>query len=364
MKIPKTMTAVLLTGHGGFEKLELRDDTPVPNPGPDDVLIKVAAAGINNTDINTRIGWYAKSVTGETNAGGTSGFDELGDNELGSWGGAGINFPLIQGGDCCGYIAGVGKNVDASRIGDRVLVRNILKSPLNYAYMDYWVYGSECNGAFAQYTVAPSCETDAVVCNWSDAELGAIPITYSTAECMLDRAGVGAERVLITGASGGVGTAAIQLAKRRGAEIVGVSAKSKEKEVLEAGADKAIDRNSDLVEVLGEDSVDVVVDVVAGPMWPALPRILVRGGRYVAAGAVAGPIVEFDVRDLYLKDLSFFGCCYKEDAVSENLVRYIEANEFRPLVSRTYPLSEIVQAQQDFLSKQFIGKLVLIPPQD
>ena len=124
------MTAALLMGYGGFEKLEVRDDVPVPVPGPDDVLIKVAAAGINNTDINTRIGWYAKSVTGETNAGGASGFDELGDDETGSWSGIDLNFPLIQGGDCCGYVVGVGEKVDEARIGERVLVRNIIKSPL------------------------------------------------------------------------------------------------------------------------------------------------------------------------------------------------------------------------------------------
>ena len=322
------------------------------------------AAAINNTDINTRIGWYSKSVTSETNLGGAEGFDELGkDDDDGSWSGAALKFPRIQGGDCCGIVVGVGENVDAGRIGDRVIVRNVLKSPLNYQHMNYWVFGSDCNGSFAQFTTAPASESDTVVCDWTDTELAAIPIAYSTAEAMLDRASVGAERVLVTGASGGVGTAAIQLAKRRGASVIAVASIEKADDLRAIGAEKVIDRNSDLVAELGEDSVDVVVDLVAGPKWPEFPKVLVRGGRYVTAGAIAGPIVDFDVRDLYLKDLTFFGVCYREDAIDESLVGYIERGEIRPVVARTYPLSDIKQAQEDFLAKKFVGKLVLIPPQ-
>lgn len=81
----------------------------------------------------------------------------------------------------------------------------------------------------------------------------------------------------------------------------------------------------------------------------------------LAAGAIAGPIVELDVRTLYLKDLSFFGCTFQEDIVFENLIRYIEHGEIRPVVEKTYPLKDIVIAQKDFLKKKFTGKLVLIP---
>ena len=83
---------------------------------------------------------------------------------------------------------------------------------------------------------------------------------------------------------------------------------------------------------------------------------------YVTSGAIAGPLVELDVRTLYLKDLTFFGCTYQDDAVFENLVLYIERGEIRPLVARSYPLRNIAEAQQDFLAKRFTGKLVLIPP--
>ena len=115
--IPDTMTAVLLTGHGGLEKLEYRNDVPVPVPGPREVLIRVGAAGINNTDINTRTAWYSKSVTTDTNAGGEAGFANADDSD-GSWSGAPFVFPRIQGADCCGRIVATGAEVDQKRIGD------------------------------------------------------------------------------------------------------------------------------------------------------------------------------------------------------------------------------------------------------
>ncbi len=361
--IPKTMHAVLLNGHGGFEQLEYRDDVPVPTPETGEVLIRTVAAGVNNTDINTRIGWYSKSVTTATNEGGSSGFDDA-DNDDGSWSGTALSFPRIQGADICGHIVAVGAGVDTSRIGERVLVRSMQRISNDPDSFECWTVGSECNGGFAQYAVARSSETHAVDCNWSDAELASIPCAYSTAENMLHRAHVGAERVLITGASGGVGSAAVQLAKRRGAEVIALSSAAKADEVKALGADLVLDRNADLVAALGRDSVDVVVDLVAGDGWPALLDILKRGGRYATAGAIAGPLVELDVRTLYLKDLTFFGCTFQDDVVFTNLIAYIERDEIRPVVARTYPLKNIVQAQTDFLAKTYTGKLVLIPPQD
>lgn len=360
--IPEHMTAVLLSGHGGLDRLELRHDVPVPKPGLDEVLIGVTAAGINNTDINTRIGWYSKSVTTDTADGGAGGFADV-DESDGSWSGTPLAFPRIQGADCCGRILAVGDNVSAQRIGERVLVRSMQQSRGGDRPFMCWTFGSECDGGFAQYARALSAETYAVDCDWSDAELASIPCAYSTAENMLHRAGVGAERVLITGASGGVGLAALQLAKRRGAEVIAVAGASKAARLLELGADRAIDRNADVTEELDEENVDVVVDLVAGPTWPALLQVLARGGRYATAGAIAGPIVELDVRTLYLKDLTFFGCTFQEPIVFANLIGYIERGEIKPVVERTYPLSEIAKAQEDFLAKRHVGKLVLIPPE-
>jgi NADPH:quinone reductase-like Zn-dependent oxidoreductase len=106
----------------------------------------------------------------------------------------------------------------------------------------------------------------------------------------------------------------------------------------------------------------VVVDLVAGAAWPSLLEVLRRGGRYATAGAIAGPMVELDVRTLYLKDLTLIGCTFQDDIVFENLVGYIERGEIRPIVAQTFLLSEIGAAQEAFLAKKFTGKLVLVPP--
>lgn len=358
--LPQSMKAVVLTGHGGFEKLEVRDDVPVPEPGPGQVLIKVSAAGVNNTDINTRIGWYSKNVTGDTNSGGAGGFEAETDDD-GTWSGIPMQFPRIQGADCCGRIVAVGDGVPDSRVGARVITRALIKDRLSDKPFHCWTFGSECDGAFAQYSVAFAEETFSVECDWSDIELASIPCAYSTAENMLHRVRLGAERVLITGASGGVGSAAVQLAKCRGAEVIAVSGAGKAEEVKAAGADLVVDRDADLLAELGADSVDVVVDLVAGPAWPHLLELLCRGGRYVTAGAIAGPMVTLDVRTLYLKDLTLMGCTYQDPEPFETLIKYIQQDRIRPLVAKTYPLADIVTAQQDFLAKKFTGKLVLIP---
>lgn len=357
------MEAVLLTGHGGFDKLEYRTDVDLPTPGPGEVLIRVVAAGVNNTDINTRIGWYSKDVAAATETGGEEGFEGAQDSDA-TWSGTPMEFPRIQGADVCGRIAETGPDVDQTRIGERVLVRNLLRSPVDYRPFECWTLGSECDGAFAQFVVAPARETYAVDCDWSDEELASIRCAFSTAENMLHRAGVGVETVLVTGASGGVGSAAVQLARRRGATVIAVASAEKAADVLALGADRIIDRNADILEEPGAGSVDVVLDVVGGPTWPRLLDVLRPGGRYAISGAIAGPISEIDLRTLYLKDLTLFGCTFQEDEVFASLISYIEAGTIRPIVARTYPLKDIVAAQKDFLSKKHVGKLVLIPSRD
>ena len=359
----RTMQAVVLTGHGGYDRLEYRSDVPVPEPKPGEVLIRVGAAAVNNTDINTHTAWYSRSVTEGSNAGGAAGFAAAGDAD-GSWSGTALAFPRIQGADCCGRIVAVGAGVDAGRIGQRVIVRNLLRTYVDWRPFECWTFGSECDGGFAQYAVAPSRETYAVNCDWSDAELAAIPCAWSTAENMLHRAGVGAETVLVTGASGGVGSAAVQLARLRGARVIAVAGRGKAAEVAALGAERVIDRDADLPAELGAESVDVVLDLVGGRAMPALLEVLRRGGRHAISGAIAGPLAEIDLRTLYLKDLTLLGCTFQEDAVFESLVAHIEAGRIRPQVARIYPLSDIVQAQKDFLAKAHVGKLVLIPPTD
>ena len=356
-KIPTKMSAVLTTGHGGSEVLKFSDDVEVPNPSSDQVLIKVLGAGINNTDINTRTAWYSKSVSG-----GTTSEDSQGDNDDGSWSGEPLEFPIIQGADCYGEIVAVGADINSSRIGERVLVRTMQQYAVDYRPYECWTMGSECDGAFAEYMLAFSDESFKIESNWSNAELASIPCAYSTAENLLERSGVKeGEVVLITGASGGVGSAAIQLAKRRGARVVAVTSKAKAEMIIEIGADEVINREDKLIDSIENQSIDVVIDLVAGEDWGDLLDVLKKGGRYAVAGAIAGPIVELDVRTLYLKDLVLIGCTFQDRQVFQNLIGYIERNEIKPLVSKTYPLKDIINAQKDFVSKKHVGKLVLLP---
>jgi len=325
------------------------------------VLLQVLAAGVNNTEINTRLGWYSSNVTA-----GTDLASELtGDNALhisdGGWNEA-TPFPLIQGTDCCGRVVTAGSEVNAACVGSRVLVRACMR-PDDYETLDNIWMASDFDGAFAQFVVVPATEVFQIDCNWTDEELATIPCAYGTAENMLHRSSVTENsHVLVTGASGGVGSAAVQLAKRRGATVTAICGSAKADQVFSIGADDVFDRNTDIVRSLGESTVDVVVDNVAGDGFSRLLKVLKRGGRYVSSGAIAGPVVSLDMRDMYLKDITLIGCTAWDEPVFPNLIGYIERGEIRPLLAKVYPLQQIAEAQREFLLKKHVGNFVLIPP--
>ena len=339
------MRGIQLTGHGGLDKLVLRDDIPVPTPGPRDVLIKVSAAGVNNTDLNTRIGWYSKSNEESSDA---------------SWSGNAIQFPRIQGADVCGKVVAVGEQVESSLLNERVLVEPCILEAHGKVLEQPWYFGSECDGGFADYTVVAARHAHKINSRFSDVELASFPCSYSTAENLLTRAKVIADDVvLVTGASGGVGSAVIQLAKARGARVIGITSPFKSNKLMSLGAERTLARDDSLVQALGKNSVDVVIDLVAGKQWPDLLEVLKPFGRYAVAGAIGGPLVELDVRTLYLKDLSLFGCTVLDKGVFPNLVKRIEAGEVIPLVANTFSLSQVPEAQRQFETKQHVGKLVI-----
>ncbi|MEO7787870.1 MAG: zinc-binding dehydrogenase, partial [Sphingomicrobium sp.] len=167
------------------------------------------------------------------------------------------------------------------------------------------------------------------------------------------------EQILITGASGGVGSAAVQLAKRRDAHVTAFAGADKAEAVRALGADRVIPRDADLAALFGDERFDAAVDIVGGAQFAAILGALKRGGRYAVAGAISGPIVDLDLRTLYLKDLRLLGCTILDECVFANLVGYIERGKIRPLVAATYPLAEIVAAQDSFLTKRHVGKIVL-----
>lgn len=348
------MKAIVTDGPGGFEKLVYRD-VPVPVPAAGEALVKVLAAGVNNTDINTRLGWYASSVT----AGTAEAVDAM-PTANGGWNGA-SPFPFIQGTDCCGVVIAVGPGGDASLVGKRILVRPCMRRHGFGSLETIWM-ASNFDGAFADYVVVPQAELFPVASDWSDAELATIPCAYGTAENMLHRAGVTAgDRVLVTGASGGVGSAVVQLAKRRGAWVAAVTTADKGKALRDLGADHVVDRAVGIpAELAG--TFAVAIDNVAGPGFSGVLNAIRRGGRYVTSGAIAGPIVALDMRDLYLRDLTLIGCTAWDEPVFPDLIGYIERDEIKPLVAGVFALKDIADAQRAFLAKKHIGNFVLIPP--
>lgn len=353
------MKAIVTTGNGGYDRLVYKE-VPIPEIGQGEVLIKVLAAGVNNTEINTRLGWYSSSVNGSTNEISDSKDELVTPKTDGGWNNQ-TPFPLIQGTDCCGLVARVANNVDSNLIGKRVLIRPCVRTH-GFGSLDNIWMGSDFDGAFAQFVKIRASEVFPVICDWTNAELGTIPCAYGTSENMLHRANlILGETVLVMGASGGVGSATVQLAKCRGAKVIAIAGEDKHEKVSQIGADILLRRSANLIAELGEQSVDVVVDNVAGSGFPTMMKLLKRGGRLVSSGAIAGPIVNLDMRDMYLKDITLMGTTAWDEKVFPNIVRYIEQGEIQPILAQTFPLSSIAEAQKKFLEKKHVGKFVLIP---
>ena len=349
--VPATMRAVLLTGHGGPEMLQYREDVPTPSPAPGEVLVRVTACGVNNTDIWVREGAYGS----EDDPGAVS-----------SWRrGRRLEFPLIQGADIAGRVAAVGDGVDGGIVGKRTMVDfGIYNDPgPGLADVDYIGHGRD--GGFAEYCAVPAENAHIVETPLSDVELATFCCACVTAERMLVRAHVtGGETVLVTGASGGVGTGLIQLARARGAIPIAVAGARWADALLELGAQAVVARESDdlgaaIRSTLGARPVDVVADVVAGPMFKTLLNILRPEGRYVTAGAIAGPLVELDLRTVYLKHLDLVGSTQGSREDFARVRDLVIAGRIRPVLAGTYPLEDIARAQADFVARDFIGKLVV-----
>lgn len=348
------MTAAVMMAHGGPEALEVRDDVPVPTPRPGQVRIEVAAAGVNNTDLWTRRGAYGRPGDPDAVAG---------------WRGVPIDVPRIQGGDAVGRVVEVGEGVPDDLVGRRVLV-----DPITYGEggdpdepVIQGVLGSEEDGAFAQFLcVDVDRAHDVTDAPLSDAQLACLPIAYGTAAGMLGRAAVGAgERVLVTGASGGVGIALVQLARARGAEVIAVTSSGTADAVAAAGATNVVRRDvDDLASRLAElapEGLDVVADVAGGPAFGTLLAALRPAGRLVTCGAVAGPVVELDLRVLYLERRRLIGSTMHTAEQFARLVEDANAGRVDPPVAGTYPLGDIHRAQEDFAAGNCVGSLVLIP---
>jgi len=359
--LPTVMRAALLRGNGGPEMLEVRNDVAVPQPNQGEVLIRVAACGVNNTDINTRVGWYSKSVTSGTSG---EGFTDSQTDDA-TWGLGGLAFPRIQGADICGIVVSAHDGEGVELVGRRVMVDPWIRDAHDPADRSLAGYlGSEHDGGFAEYCAIPARNVHPVDTDLSDIELATFACSWSTAEHMLQRVELRAgQSIAIPGASGGVGSALVQLAKRRGAAVTAIAGTTKLDAVRALGPDHVVARETrDLVDAVIEANggpLDVVADIVGGADFVGWLEGLRRGGRYVTSGAIAGPVVELDLRTLYLNDLELYGATVYGPQVFADLVGRIERGEVHPVVGGTYPLERIGEAQAAFVEKRHTGNLVV-----
>ena len=340
------MRAVLLTRFGGPDVLDVRE-VAAPRPGAGEVVVDVAAVSINNTDVWTRSGAY-------------------GAQEPAGWLGA-IDFPRILGADVCGRVAQVGRGVDEALVGRRVLLDPVLRYSSGPEALVEAVLGSEADGGYAQQVVVRAERVhDVTGSPLTDGQLACLPISYGTATGMLERAQVrSGETVLVSGASGGVGLALVGLAAKRGARVIALSSGEKASAVLEAGANVVVDRNQggigDQLAELVPTGLDAVADVVGGGLVATVMPHVRAGGRWVIAGAVAGPVIELDLRRLYPRSISLLGSTMHTPDQFKVLVAAANAGDIMPVVARTFGLEAVRAAHEEFERRKHVGKLLLLP---
>ncbi len=365
--VPDTMAAMLLTGHGDIDQLVYHPNVRTPRPARGEVLIKVTATAKNNTDRKTREGLYPVMCKDDVTS-----FRVGGEPTL--------TFPRVQGADVAGRIVAVGKGVDAERIGERGLLDfNIYADdrPDINLLPDY--YGHGADGGFAEYVAVPADQFHAVRNpELSDAELASLGMcSYQTALHMLTSAAVKeGERVLVTGASGGVGTALIQLCRLLGAIPYALSQPDKADALLALGAEAVLDRScmedfTDQVRKLtGDRPIDAVMDLVGGAMTDhfidAMTFDMAQRTTYPRlsiAGASAGNVSEVMWTRIYLYQVQIFGVSHGTREEAHWLIKRIRSGQLKPVLHGAFKLSDLRQAERYFVDRasNFLGKIVIVP---
>ncbi|WP_329456094.1 zinc-binding dehydrogenase [Streptomyces sp. NBC_01497] len=349
MRVPETMRAVRITAHGGPEVLELTE-VAVPAPHAGEALVQIRAVALNNTDLWTRDGAYGRPEDPEARSG---------------WRGP-LDFPRIQGADVAGRVVAVGAGVDDGLVGRRVVVDPAIYDSDGPDANPVGLMGSERDGGYAEYVSAPAERVhDVTESPLTDDQLAALPTAYGTALGMIERGRLReGETVLVSGASGGVGLALIQIARARGARVLAISSGSKIDAVREAGAHEVVDRRRDVVEQIraaAPQGVDVGLDVVAGDLVGEGLPLLREGGRWVVAGALGGYGVSFDVRRLYLHNAQVIGSAMHTPTHFALLMDLARQAAVRPVIAATFPLDQAARAQEELARRNHVGKIVLRP---
>ncbi|MGS2744330.1 zinc-binding dehydrogenase [Halomonas sp. LS-001] len=365
--VPATMAAMVLTGHGDIDRLEYRNDVAVPQPKSGEVLVQVTATAKNNTDRKAREGLYPTKDKGDVTSFAMGGVPTF-------------TFPRIQGADIAGRIAAVGEGVDASRIGQRGLLDfNIYADARRDINLTPDYYGHGADGGYAEYVALPADQFHHIPNpELADAELASMGMcSYQTGYHMMTSASIcRGERVLVTGASGGVGTALIQLCRIVGAIPYAVSQPDKADALLSMGAEAVIDRGDlptfveRVLEQTGGAPIDAVMDLVGGEMTNLFIDTMIHDmnarksyPRLSIAGASGGNVSEMMWTRIYLYQVQIFGVSHGTREEAEQLMAWIRSGELKPVLHAAFKLSELHDAERYFVNRgsNYLGKIVIVP---
>jgi alcohol dehydrogenase len=335
--IPETMHAVQYARHGGPDALQLVR-TQTPECAANEVLVRVRACALNGFD--------PMMLAGST--------------------GLKVPLPMTPCGDFAGEIAALGASVRGWSVGDRVCPYPILPGK--------GMMGETTPGAACEYVAIPAEALIAVPGAVSDVDAAAMPCAYGTALRMVETRGriSAGEKVLILGASGGVGVAAIQFAKRLGAYVIaGASGEGKRAALMSIGADEILDTSDrewrktvvarhGRPAFFGESGgVDVVINYIGGPTWVESLKCLAKGGRILVCGASAGFDPQEDLRYIWSFEQTVIGSngwSMKDQGV---LLSRAAQGDFRPVIHEVYPVGELPRAMEDMIARKVIGKAVI-----
>ena len=342
------MKATVFKEHGSVDKL-IYTDFAEPEISSSEVLVKVKACGINHLDI-----WVREGLPGIT-----------------------IPLPHILGCEVTGEIARIGSEVKGLSIGQRVLVvPGISCGKCEYCLSsndslchEFRIMGFQVNGGYAEYAKAPAGNIIPISEKLSFEEWAAVPLVFLTAWNMLKTRGnlATGETVLIHAAGSGIGSAAIQIARLSGADVITtVGNDEKLEKARELGADHVINHSKeDFADKVNEFTdgrgVDLVFEHIGPETWEKSLLCLKRGGRIVTCGATSGPTVSFDLRFLFAKQLSVSGCYMGSRRELLEIRKLIESGRLKPVVDSVFPLKDAVAAQTKMLDRKQFGKIVLVP---
>ncbi|MGM7701823.1 zinc-binding dehydrogenase [Pseudalkalibacillus sp. Hm43] len=344
------MKAVQVTGYGDVDKLELVD-TPIPEPKSNEVLVKVKACAINNTEIWMREGAY-------------------GTGKKSGWRPEGVQFPRTPGSDITGQVVKVGSQVEESMIGKDVVLFPFTSSGeegLEHISEDMSFIGSEYDGGYAEYVVWPAelCY-DMPLPDYIESSV--FSVSGMTAWHMVEQIQAKpGETIMVTGANGGVGSLNVQIASKVfGAKVIAIVGDlALEDKMKDLGATHVLSYRSDKLseEILEANGgpIDSVLDVVGDALFATSLQVLKKGGKFCTSGSAGGQKTELDFRTMYLKHITLYGSVLGTRADFQKMLTAISEEKIKPVIDCTFPLEEAREAQTYFKNSGKLGKIVLLP---